>query len=327
MKTSTIKRPHGFRLAAATDFYAGFTPGSGMAAAAVDRLTLVFRLDASYEPVAAALHEDGEKIVVEAVGSSDVAAIEKQIARMLGLDVDAEAWLDLGKKDALSGKLQNEFPGFFTAAKASPYDAATWAVIAPRMNMKQASKIKIEIARELGNTVELHGKTHHVFPSPQALAQLETFPGLSDEKTARLRAVAEAAKNGLLDVDRLRAMRTDDALQDLQKIRGVGPWAASHIYFRGTALPDVLPTVEPRVLHGYADAAGVAVPTESEFEKIAEAWRPFRMWICILLSRHLARTDKWRAPDLRRQRVASAKALTRKLQKKGHRAQSGAPHE
>ena len=32
----TFRKPLGFRLAAATDFYAGFTPGSGMAAAATD---------------------------------------------------------------------------------------------------------------------------------------------------------------------------------------------------------------------------------------------------------------------------------------------------
>jgi DNA-3-methyladenine glycosylase II len=327
MTRFTIKRPHGFRLAAATDFYAGFTPGSGMVTAAVDHLTLAFRLDNTFEAVAAALQEDGESIGVEAAGSNDVAAIKKQIARVLGLDVDADAWRLLGKENALVGKLQNEFPGFFTAAKASPYDAATWAVIAPRMNMKQASKIKMEIARELGDSVELDGKTHHVFPTPRALAQLEKFPGLSDEKVARLRAVAEAAKNGLLDADHLRAMRTDDALLELQKIRGVGPWAASHIYFRGAALPDALPTVEPRVLHGYADAAGVEVPSEAEFEKVAESWRPFRMWVCVLLSRHLAGTANWKSPALRKERAASGKALTQKLQKKARRAPTGARHE
>jgi 3-methyladenine DNA glycosylase/8-oxoguanine DNA glycosylase len=336
MTRFTIKRPHGFRLAAATDFYSGFTPGSGMAtggnpshaaASSSDQLTFAFGLDGSFAPVAASLREEDETIVVEASGSGDAHAIEKQLARVLGLDADGDAWMALGKKNATVGKLQNEFPGFFTAAKASPYDAATWAVIAPRMNMKQASKIKMAIARELGNAVELNGKTHHVFPSPRALAQLEKFPGLSDEKTARLRAVAEAAKNDVLDVDRLRAMSAGDALRELQKIRGVGPWAASHIYFRGAALPDALPTVEPRVLHGYADAAGVDVPSEADFEKIAVSWRPFRMWVCILLSRHLAGTDKWKSPMLQKERAVSGKALTQKLRKKERRAPTAARHE
>jgi hypothetical protein len=46
-----MKKPQGFRLAAASDFYSGFTPGSGMAAATTEHLTLAFRLDDTFEPV------------------------------------------------------------------------------------------------------------------------------------------------------------------------------------------------------------------------------------------------------------------------------------
>jgi hypothetical protein len=56
-------------------------------------------------------------------------------------------------------------------------------------------------------------------------------------------------------------MPETEALAELMMLRGVGPWAASHIYFRGAAPPDALPTVEPRVLHGIASAYGVAPPS------------------------------------------------------------------
>ena len=46
MKTIVIEKPAGFSLDAVSEFYAGFTPGSGMAAASTDKLTLAFRLDA-----------------------------------------------------------------------------------------------------------------------------------------------------------------------------------------------------------------------------------------------------------------------------------------
>jgi DNA-3-methyladenine glycosylase II len=216
--------------------------------------------------------------------------------------------------------LKSEFSGFFTAAKSSPYDAATWAVMAPRTSMRQAARLKMEIARELGDVVVLDGVAHSVFPSPAALAQLQKFPGLSDEKVSRLRAVADAAKAGALDVERLRAMHVEDALAELQEIRGVGPWAASHIYFRGVAPADALPTIEPRVLHGFAAAAGIAVPTADEFERAADAWRPFRMWVCVLLSRHLARTGNWRAPGLAKERAAAGRVLAKKTSLKERRS-------
>src|SRR4051812_9255310 len=74
MKTFTIDRPQGFRLAAAARFFAGFVPGSGMAANDDDTrpdphdpsrggapaspgLRLSFRLDRTFEPVVVRLSE------------------------------------------------------------------------------------------------------------------------------------------------------------------------------------------------------------------------------------------------------------------------------
>src|SRR4051812_21039842 len=181
MKIIEINKPHGFALGAASDFYAAFTPGSGMAAASIEHLTLAFRLDQTYEPVAVALREEGDVIVAEVAGADDDRKVRKQLARILGLDQNGEAWLELGRRDRVVGRLQRAFPGFFTAAKSSPYDAATWGVIAPRLHMRAVAKIKVSMARTLGDAVDIHGRQLHVFPSPRALAKVERFPGLSDE--------------------------------------------------------------------------------------------------------------------------------------------------
>jgi DNA-3-methyladenine glycosylase II len=309
MKTLDLSRPKGFSLAAAADFYAGFTPGSGMAAARGDHLTLAFRLDGTFEAVVVALHEDGASIVGEYTGTRDEATLSKQLTRILGTDVDGDAWSAVGRRDPVVGKLQAEFPGFFTAAKPSPYDAAAWGVLSPRMPMRAAANLKMAIAKEHGSHVRLLGGDYHVFPSPLQVARIESFPGLSAEKLVRLKGVALAALDGKLDPDRLRAMNDDDALADLMTLRGVGPWSASHILYRGAALPDALPTGEPRLLHGLAEAYGIASPTVEDLERLAESWRPFRMWVCILLARHLGRVGGWNKPGLSRERAAAGKAL------------------
>jgi DNA-3-methyladenine glycosylase II len=307
-----MQKPRGFSLRAASDFYASFTPGSGMAAAAVDQLTLAFRLDHSFDPVAVALREADSALVLDVAGTDDRQAVRQQVARMLGLEPGADAWLELGERDPVVGSLQREFPGFFTAAKSSPYDAATWSVITPRMHQRQAAAIKQAMARELGDRVELHGRAHHVFPAPTVLASLRAFPGLAEEKVARLRGIAEAALAGRLDAERLRALGETRALAELQTLRGIGPWAASHVYFRGAAPRDGLPTAEPRVLHGLAHAYRIEAPSAVTFARLAESWRPFRMWVCVLLSRHLARTDGWHAPGLARERAAAGRELARR---------------
>jgi DNA-3-methyladenine glycosylase II len=269
---------------------------------------LSFRLDGSYAPVAVALHDAGDDLVVHAAGSRDARAIGAQVTRMLGLDADGDAWAAVGARDPVVGRLQRAFPGFFTAAKASPYDAATWAVIAPRLQIASAARIKIALAKAHGDRVELDGRIHHVFPAPATLAQLDAFEGLAEHKVARLRGIAAAALAGRLDAERLRAMTPEAALADLQTLHGIGPWGASHIYYRGAAVVDELPIAEPRVLHALALAYGLHEPSIADCQRVALGWRPFRMWVAILLMRELAGTAQWRAPHLR---AARAKVATR----------------
>ncbi len=310
MTSFAIHKPAEFQLRAASDFYAGFTPGSGMAAAATDdHLTLVFRLDGSFAPVVVALREEGRRLRLDVAGTNDLDAVARQVRRMLGLDANAEAWLSLGDSDLVLGELQRSFPGFLSAAKASPYDAATWAVIAPRLSPDYAARIKLALAREHGSVVELHGRAHHVFPSPEVLAKLERFPGLPEEKVTRLRGIGQAALEGRLDAEQLRAWGEARSLRELQTLRGIGPWAASHIYFRGAAPQDGLPMTEPRLLHGLASAYRLRSPSSETFQRVAHGWRPFRMWACVLLMRHLARAGGWHAPGLALERAAAGRAF------------------
>jgi DNA-3-methyladenine glycosylase II len=299
-----LEKPRGFSLQAAADFYAGFIPGSGMAVAATERLTLAFRLDQTFEAVAVELCETPDGLRAELAGTREAALVCSQVARMLGLDADGDAWHEVGRRDPVVGKLQSQFPGFFTAAKPSPYDAAVWGVISPRMNMRAAAKLKLAISEQCGEAVNLLGRVHHVFPSPRALLALPGFPGLPAVKLERLKGVARAALAGKLDPERLRAMDVDDALRELQQLPGVGPWTASHILFRGAALRDVVPMVEPRLLHGLADAYALESATPETLLRLAEGWRPFRMWVCVLLARHLARIGGWHRPELVGERAA-----------------------
>jgi len=74
MKTLAFERPRGFSLKAAAEFYAGFTPGSGMATATGQRLSLAFRLDGSFAAVVAELEEQGDRIIAEVCGSADTSS-------------------------------------------------------------------------------------------------------------------------------------------------------------------------------------------------------------------------------------------------------------
>lgn len=283
-----------FSLAAAGEFLRGFKPAAGGAAARDEALSLGFLLDRSFEPAWVHLEQRGRRIGGEASGPAR--AVKAQVERILSLDVEARGWPALGRRDRVVGRLQERFPGFRAVVFPSPYEAALWGILAQRVSMAQASRMKQALARAHGSVLDAGGAEVLVPPAPQVMLEIDAVAGLPGEKLHRMRGIAEAALDGRLDAARLRAMPEEAALAELGSLRGVGAWTAAHILYRGVGVADALPAGEPRVLRAVKEAYGLArVPSAARFADIAEAWRPFRMWVAILLVRSIAGTAAWSA--------------------------------
>lgn len=128
---------------------------------------------------------------------------------------------------------------------------------------------------------------------------------MTRQKIDVLRDRGEAAKAGQLDAERLRHIPAIFALQELERLPGIGPWSAGHIYIRGAAPTDVLPSSEPRFLRAVAHVDGDRVPVDrAELERRTAGWAPFRTWVAILATRALAQSGAWAtAPSDRRGRA------------------------
>jgi DNA-3-methyladenine glycosylase II len=190
----------------------------------------------------------------------------------------------LGKCDLVMGRLQARYPGLRPVCFFSPYEAAVWALISHRIRITQAAQIKARLAEELGPVVKIHGRAAHAFPGPSRLMELETFPGLFGRKVEYLRQLAQATLEGKLEATFLRGLASEQALEHLKTLPGIGDFSAQLILLRGAGEPDALPTHEPRLARAMALAYGLDhLPTKEQVSQIAEAWRPYRTWGCLLL--------------------------------------------
>ena len=275
-----------FSLAAGAAFLEGFSPAAYRAAEA-GHLHLAFVPDGEEAAGGVCLRQPdraGGTVLGEVFGGADPEAVREQVARVLSLDVDGSGFPEVGRRDPVVGELQERWPGLRPVGFCSPYEAAAWALICHRIRITQAARIKQRMADRLGEEVDVHGDRRHAFPSPARLAALEGFPGLFAGKVENLRSLGEAAAVGMLDGARLRALPRDQALAELKRLPGIGDFSAELVLLRGAADPDHLPLHEPRLCRGAAIAYDLEEPPDRPWlEERAQAWRPYRTWVVLLL--------------------------------------------
>jgi len=266
-------RPNGpFSLATSARFLCGFTPASGASSVDPDgTLNLAFLDDTTFAPVRATLTQRDDVLVGTLEGTADT----RQVERILSLDHEGEGLNDVAARDPIVARLLARRPGFRPVCFASAYEAAVWGILSQRTPMRVAAANKRRLAEASG--------TRAPVPSPAGLLAMEPISGIAAEKHERLRGVARAALDGTLDTETLRAMPTEHALATLRELRGVGPWTAEHILLRGCGIKDELPETEPRFARAVGEAYGIVSPSTTAIARVAERWRPYRMWIAVLL--------------------------------------------
>jgi DNA-3-methyladenine glycosylase II len=250
-------------------------------------MRLAFCLDGYQEQVGVEVSQDDSGDVhgtIHGPVNIDVAAVRRQVARVLSLDHDGTEFMLVGERDPVIGRLQAAAPGLRPPLFYSPYEAAAWSVLSARQRARQMMQVRRRLSEAHGRLFDLAGGRLAALPTPSELLRVESFPGIAGDKIQRLHGVARAALDGRLDVDTLRELGPQRAMADLQSIKGIGPFYSALIVIRGTGFADVLPVSEPKALALTARLYHLAAPpSEVEFRELAEAWRPFRTWAVVLI--------------------------------------------
>jgi DNA-3-methyladenine glycosylase II len=301
--TTFIIEPRGrFSLAAAQDFAGGFAAGIG-AHGTDTGLLMTFPVEGWRDSAAVEVWQTTDGSVHGAVaGSETLETVRRQAARSLSLDHDGSGWEAVGERDPVLGTLQARYDWLRPVCFYSAYEAATSFVIGQRIAMRQARVVKDRLAAEHGDPIEVGDTIVRPFPRPQRLVDIEHVQGISAMKVARLRDLARAALDGVLDTERLRALPQDEALAELRSLPGVGPWTAQAILMRGCGVADSLPLEDDISRTAVASLYGLAEPPDdATWTAMSDLWRPYRMWATVLL--HMAwRREQTSAPSYRQGR-------------------------
>jgi DNA-3-methyladenine glycosylase II len=248
-------------------------------------MRMAFRVDGDLETAAGVeVRQRGDELDITVHGDADPDAVARQVARVLSCDHDGEGFAALGRRDPVIGALQGVAPGLRPALFYSPYEAAVWSVISARRPRPQGIRLRETLNAAHGDRFELGGRTVTALPAPSALAAVTQLPGLPADRIPRLHAIAEAARAGDLDVDRLVGLGPEAAMQAVQELPGIGPFYSALIVVRACGFADVLPTDEPRSRQTVHELYGISQPmTDEEYASFADRWKPYRTWAVVLI--------------------------------------------
>ncbi|MDG2535139.1 DNA-3-methyladenine glycosylase 2 family protein [Sphingomonas sp. HITSZ_GF] len=142
-------------------------------------------------------------------------------------------------------------------------------IIGQQVSVAAAQSIWNKMAAQLGD-LEDPGTIDRVSDEDLRAA------GLSRQKAAYARSLADEVTSGRLDFARLPA-DDEDAIAALTRIKGIGRWSAEVYLLFAEGRPDIWPAgdlavqIEVGRILGHAER-----PSEKLTREVAEAWRPHR---------------------------------------------------
>ena len=117
--------------------------------------------------------------------------------------------------------------------------------------------------------------------TPQCLAavteQQMRNAGISRQKAAYLRDLAEKVASGEVPLEAVDSMTDDEVIEALTKVKGIGRWTAEMFLIFRLQRPDVLPVGDLGIVNAIHKAYRMRKkPTPDRMRKLGEAWRPYR---------------------------------------------------
>jgi len=126
------------------------------------------------------------------------------------------------------------------------------------------------------------------FPTPEDVLKIKTeklrSAGLSGQKSAYLKDLAEKFKDGTIDPKLFPKMSDAEIIEHVMAVKGIGEWTAQMFLMFTLARPDVLPTGDLGIQKGFQKLFALRNrPSPKQMEKLASGWAGHRTVACMYL--------------------------------------------
>lgn len=152
--------------------------------------------------------------------------------------------------------------------KARIFTAVLRSIISQQISTKAAAAIRTRF-------LVLFPKSG---PTPDSLLNMPVAKlraaGLSAQKVAYMRDAAIKFQDGTINPRKFPRMSSEEIVEHLVAIKGVGVWTAHMLLIFTLQRPDILPTGDLGIRKGFMKVYGLrSLPKHERMEKLAKDWR------------------------------------------------------
>ena len=187
---------------------------------------------------------------------------------------DARVWRrgvrHLKKNDPVLARIMNKTGSVKFKLDDDHYEAIVGSIVFQQLAGTSARAILNRFKAMYGDRI----------PTPREYLSTEESrlrsSGLSPQKISYIKDLAERIESGRLDLRRLEELNDEDAIKELDDVRGIGRWTAEMFLLFKLGRTDVLPVDDLGLRKAAKKIYGLRqLPTRKRFEELAANWHPY----------------------------------------------------
>jgi len=212
------------------------------------------------------------------ISRADTKKIQETVISLFNLNDDLVPFYRAIENDTILSGLAGKMQGLKSPTTPTVFEALIDSIIEQQISLAVAHTIQDRLIRLAGRSFALQDQEYLCYPTPDILAGIpvETFRsmGMTHRKGEYIHEISRAISEGEIDIEHLRNYEdTDEIIDEMIKIRGIGKWTAELTILRGIHRLDSFPADDVgtrRIIAKYYHTGKRMTPKDAR--RFAERW-------------------------------------------------------
>ncbi|WP_338780089.1 DNA-3-methyladenine glycosylase [Metabacillus sp. FJAT-52054] len=250
-----------------------------------------------FEPHVITVQATGSKQAPAFTVSGKTGAVKsealKEVRRIFQWDRELSAIGEHFKSTAIA-QIFEEHEGTPLVLDFSLYGSLIKCIIHQQLNMAFAMTLTMRFVKTYGEEVD--GVWFHPHPEKSADIPVTELRELqfSGRKAEYITGISAMIASGELDLNKLHDQTDEEIMNELIKIKGIGPWTVQNILLFGLGRPNLFPIADIGIQNALKQHFNLdAKPTKEDMLTYSKEWEPYLSYASLYLWRSIEkRTER-----------------------------------